>query len=155
MLRLWMRDNNSIAWYKLSLCSISKEFLLSDNRSPYKALFGKDPKTGLTSRHLPANLISQLKTEEDLEKLLEKQKFKDHGSDINNEFINVLKKPLVPQEHELPASSADGQKSRVLMCHVCNKESSGAHSCWKCKQVIHAICGEADEKDEGYESQLT
>lgn len=47
---------------------------------------------------------------------------------------------------EEPGSSTDYEESGVLMCCIRNKKFSGAHSCWKCKQVIHAICGEADER---------
>jgi hypothetical protein len=37
---------------------------------PYKALFGADPKIGLSSSSIPKELLPQLETEEDLEQIL-------------------------------------------------------------------------------------
>lgn len=42
-------------------------------RSPYKALFGTEPKTGLHSSHISKELLEKLVTEEDLDHLLNQQ----------------------------------------------------------------------------------
>jgi len=63
MLRAWMVDNNSKKW------SISLEFVqfqkkISNHRvigrSPYKALFGSDPKIGLTTSKLPSGVTKNI-----------------------------------------------------------------------------------------------
>lgn len=69
MLRAWMVDNNSKKW------SIGLEFVQFQKncshhrvigRSPYKALFGSDPKIGLTTSKLPSEFLQKISTEEDL-----------------------------------------------------------------------------------------
>ena len=40
------------------------------DQPPYKALFGADPKIGLSSSSIPKELLPQLETEEDLEQIL-------------------------------------------------------------------------------------
>ncbi|XP_060845125.1 KRAB-A domain-containing protein 2-like [Rhopalosiphum padi] len=69
MLRAWVVDNNSKKW------SIGLEFVQFQkncshhrviNRSPHKALFGSDPKIGLTTSKLPSEVLQKISTEEDL-----------------------------------------------------------------------------------------
>ena len=40
-------------------------------------------------------------------------------------------------------------------CVVCEKECSAAHSCGSCGNNVHAICGIANEADEGYGGNIT
>ena len=36
------------------------------------------------------------------------------------------------------------------ICPVCGNEVGSAHSCRKCCQYVHIICGVSSEDDEGY-----
>ena len=40
-------------------------------------------------------------------------------------------------------------------CHVCHKETGGAHKCKKCQKVVHLICGAAEDEEEGYGQNVT
>jgi hypothetical protein len=40
-------------------------------QSPYKALFGSDPKVGLSSSSVPRDLLPDIQTEEDLQAIFE------------------------------------------------------------------------------------
>ena len=40
-------------------------------KSPYKALFGSDPKVGLSSSSVPRDLLPDIQTEEDLQAIFE------------------------------------------------------------------------------------
>ena len=69
MLIAWMSDNNTQDW------SIGLRFVQNMKnsayhsgikRTPYKAMFGCDPKVGLTSSCLPSEVIERLQTEDDL-----------------------------------------------------------------------------------------
>lgn len=73
MIISWMNDNDTTQWSEgLRFVQFQK------NRShhrvidqpPYKALFGADPKIGLSSSSIPKELLPQLETEEDLEQIL-------------------------------------------------------------------------------------
>ncbi|KAL4085073.1 hypothetical protein QTP88_027911 [Uroleucon formosanum] len=72
MLRAWMKDNKTKKW------SIGLKFVQFQKnsshhriigRSPYKALFGCDPKIGLSTSNLPLEIIKKLTAEEDLEEI--------------------------------------------------------------------------------------
>ncbi|KAK9876338.1 hypothetical protein WA026_012646 [Henosepilachna vigintioctopunctata] len=60
-------------------------------RTPYKALFGEDPKLGLSSTYLSKNIISKLENEEDLQKLFEEinnnnsEKHQEDNTEQNSE----------------------------------------------------------------------
>ena len=58
----------------------NRSFHHGTKRSPYEAMFGTHAKVGLKSTQIPTDLISTLKSEEDLEKAL--------GCGINIENIN-------------------------------------------------------------------
>lgn len=69
MLRIWMEENKSTRW------SVGCYFVQWQKntslhriigRSPYKSLYGADPKVGLESTNLPSDLIDKIRTEEDL-----------------------------------------------------------------------------------------
>jgi hypothetical protein len=72
MLRSWLADNNSKKWsigcYFVQFQKNSS-FHRTIQRTPYKALFGTDPKVGLESTHIPANILNNIRTEEDLEEI--------------------------------------------------------------------------------------
>lgn len=188
MIRAWMVDNNSTNW---SIGCYFAQFQKNSSyhstiaRTPFKALFGDDPRCGLTSTHLSKNIISKFEMEEDLEMFLETTKDKDHKpvnddeniiSDQENlcETLDIATESIIMTESmsetervkvfvvgsEITVSNTnhilhDLDMIDTLFCHICNKESSGAHTCIKCKRITHVICGDTTENnDEGYGSQL-
>ncbi|XP_071056140.1 KRAB-A domain-containing protein 2-like [Onthophagus taurus] len=76
MLRAWLIDNGTKNWgigcYFVQFQKNSS-FHRTIKRSPYKALFGTEPKIGLHSSHIPAELLEKLVTEEDLDQFLKQQ----------------------------------------------------------------------------------
>ncbi|KAL0808279.1 hypothetical protein ABMA28_012774 [Loxostege sticticalis] len=54
--------------------------------------------------------------------------------------------------NECIPSSTTTEASNII-CHICNEETSGAHTCYLCKKNVHVICGTSD-KEEGYGSQI-
>eukprot|EP00102_Acyrthosiphon_pisum_P007693 XP_003243096.1 PREDICTED: KRAB-A domain-containing protein 2-like [Acyrthosiphon pisum] len=74
MLRAWMQDNVSQRWsIGLQIVQWQKNcsFHRTIGRSPYNALFGNDPKVGLTSSRLPNNFVQTITTEEEIEEIEE------------------------------------------------------------------------------------
>ncbi|XP_028044424.1 SCAN domain-containing protein 3-like [Rhopalosiphum maidis] len=83
ILATWLADNNSRKWsegLKFVRFMKNRSFHHGTKRSPYEAMFGTRAKVGLKSTQIPTDLISTLKSEEDLEKAL--------GCGINIENIN-------------------------------------------------------------------
>lgn len=88
MLRCWMQDNKCTKWsvgcyfvqyYKN--CSHHRII----GRSPYRAMFGSDPKTILKRCNVPETLISSIRTEEELNKITQKE-----ASITENNETNVV-----------------------------------------------------------------
>lgn len=77
MLRAWMKDNKIKKW-SIGLMFVQFQKNSSHHRiigrSPYKALFGCDPKVGLSTSNLPLEVIKKLTAEEDLEEVYSKYK---------------------------------------------------------------------------------
>ncbi|KAL4089315.1 hypothetical protein QTP88_024369 [Uroleucon formosanum] len=96
MLRAWVVDNKS--------------------RSPYRALFGTEPKVGLSSTNLPAEIIQKLSSEEDFENIL--QDISEHNFDN----IPSKKKKYCDINN---------------ICSVCEKSGSELQ-CTICKRNIHS-----------------
>lgn len=71
MLQAWMLDKNSTNW------PIDSNFVQFQKNcshrvighSPYRALFGTNPKIGLSSTNLPSKIIKTLETEEDINEI--------------------------------------------------------------------------------------
>ena len=59
--------------------------------------------------------------------------------------------------HEVNSSSSDDDDERDvnivnnvnMICKVCKLEAGGAHKCFKCKCIVHAICGRVEEEGFG------
>ena len=65
----WMRDNNTNDWtigLKFTQQQKNCSHHSGINQTPYKALFGENPKVGLTSSSLPAEILERLQSEDDL-----------------------------------------------------------------------------------------
>ncbi|GFU54123.1 SCAN domain-containing protein 3 [Trichonephila clavipes] len=90
MLRAWLVDNNTQNWalgcYFVQFQKNSS-FLRTIKQSPYKALFGTEPKTGLQSSCISKELLEKLDTEEDLGLLLNQQ---DHDNISTPKDLPVL-----------------------------------------------------------------
>ncbi|XP_024887655.1 KRAB-A domain-containing protein 2-like, partial [Temnothorax curvispinosus] len=72
MLRAWMTDNHSTSWATgCYFVQWQKNNSLHRviGRSPFKAVFGSDPKLGLASTNLPQHILSSVATEEELNNL--------------------------------------------------------------------------------------
>ncbi|GFY50027.1 integrase catalytic domain-containing protein [Trichonephila inaurata madagascariensis] len=90
MLHAWLIDNNTQNWalgcYFVQFQKNSS-FLRTIKQSPYKALFGREPKTGLQSSCISKELLEKLVTEEDLGLLLYQQ---DHDNISTPKDLPVL-----------------------------------------------------------------
>ncbi|KAK9753690.1 hypothetical protein QE152_g1812 [Popillia japonica] len=86
MLRGWMEDNNYTQWstgcYFVQFQKNSSLYRVI-NRTPYKALFGADPKLGLSSSAIPKDVLSRITSEEELETFL------NANAAIENEQNNI------------------------------------------------------------------
>ena len=109
MLVAWMCDNNTQDW------SVGLKFVQQQkncahhagiNQTPYKAMFGEDPKVGLTSSSLPPEILKTLQSEDDL-RALESPSAINESPDINDSPLphasNVT--PLPPTITELSTSN--------------------------------------------------
>ncbi|XP_008178550.1 KRAB-A domain-containing protein 2-like [Acyrthosiphon pisum] len=94
MLRAWMKDN------KTKKCSIGLKFVQFQKnsshhriigRSPYKALFGCDPKVGLSTSNLPLEVIKKLTAEEDLEEIYSKYENENIEQSILVKYCKMCK----------------------------------------------------------------
>ncbi|XP_047505092.1 KRAB-A domain-containing protein 2-like [Pieris napi] len=73
MLMTWMNDENCKRWSEgLKFVQLMKNRAFHDGikRAPYTAMFGSDVKVGLASSSLPKEVIVNIHTEEELEKML-------------------------------------------------------------------------------------
>ncbi|XP_014487986.1 PREDICTED: KRAB-A domain-containing protein 2-like [Dinoponera quadriceps] len=102
MLRAWLIDNDTKNW-AISCYFVqfqkNSSFHRTIKRSPYKALFGTEPKTGLQSSHISKELLEKLVTEEDLDLLLNQQ---DHDIILTPEDL-----PAASLENNNDASTSN------------------------------------------------
>ncbi|KAL4141348.1 hypothetical protein QTP88_004003 [Uroleucon formosanum] len=94
MLRAWMKDNkNKKSSIGLKFVQFQKNS--SHHRiighSPYKALFGCDPKIGLSTSNLPLEVIKKLTAEEDLEEIYSQYEEENLEQDILVKYCNMCK----------------------------------------------------------------
>ncbi|XP_076089944.1 KRAB-A domain-containing protein 2-like [Mytilus galloprovincialis] len=97
MLISWMNDNDTRQWSEgLRFVQFQKNrsYHRVIDQSPYHALFGSDPKIGLSSSSLPKELLPNLETEEDLEKVFkevseENSEIEIDGTDENTDAESV------------------------------------------------------------------
>ncbi|XP_043464212.1 uncharacterized protein LOC122503410 [Leptopilina heterotoma] len=73
MLAVWMRENKTTKWSAgLKFIQFMKNRSLHSGikQSPYKAMFGFDPKVGLSTTKLPSEVVQNIQTEDDLRSVL-------------------------------------------------------------------------------------
>nr|XP_018908515.1 PREDICTED: KRAB-A domain-containing protein 2-like [Bemisia tabaci] len=77
MIATWLKDNKTAEWSK-SLRPVQFMKNRAHHRgigmSPYKAMFGMEPRVGLTTSSIPAEAIATIQDEEELEQLLQRMK---------------------------------------------------------------------------------
>ncbi|XP_029348381.1 KRAB-A domain-containing protein 2-like, partial [Acyrthosiphon pisum] len=112
MLRTWMADNKSKKWsVGLNFVQFQKNssFHRTIGRSPYKALFGNDPKIGLSTSNLPSDLLKKLTTEEDLE----------HISQIKEIKKRSIACSICKVDVDLPLSEI--AENNEIICQLCDQ----------------------------------
>lgn len=90
MIAVWLKDNNSTKWSEgLRYVQFMKNRALHSGikQSPYKAMFGIEPRVGLKTTSLPAESIENINDEEDLLKLVEQEVTNQEDENTNNQVI--------------------------------------------------------------------
>lgn len=144
--KTWMLDNSSPHW-SLGCYHVQWQRNNTINseiggRTPYKALFGRDSTTGLSSLTCPDDFdedsFNKITTEEELEGILENK---------DEKRIVVMKKDNLHQTRsqvnidEEEVYSQDSVSSSMVCCE-CNLESLDSdHTCSKCQKFMHLTCG--------------
>ena len=94
----WMSDNNTQDW-TVGLKFVQQQKNCAHhagiNRTPYKAMFGEDPKVGLTSSSLPPEILERLQFEDDLLALYQAPS-SDTTAVHNNELPPATSEQLPP-----------------------------------------------------------
>ena len=77
---------------KTHYANISREVIKNISESPYKALFGSDPKVGLSSSSVPRDLLPDIQTEEDLQAIFEANSVSTDNTDTETETDATMSK---------------------------------------------------------------
>lgn len=118
MLRCWMQDNKSTNW---SIGCFFVQFYKNSSyhriigRSPYRALFGSEPKTILKGCNIPESIMTSIRTEEELNQINQNEKKNDELNLINQkekkeeEMHQINQNDITPENKEIvnvmPSSS--------------------------------------------------
>jgi hypothetical protein len=122
----------------------NRSFHSGIRRSPYEAVFWRPVKLGLNTSKIPVDIIPCLKSEEDLEAALYSLNSNNH------EDISVEISPKFDANNSDRIDAILNKGTRLEnRCIVCQKCTSGAHKCKKCKNYVYVICGTSDS-EEGY-----
>lgn len=129
MLRAWMMDNQSTDWgmgcyFVQWQINCSKHRII--NRSPYKALFGSEPKLGLSSKNLSNDILQSITTEEDLNELI--------NTEVSDEVDSHGE-----EDSERDKENTNEDDNNIYDCIKCNSKVSTKEStcdtCVKEKQI--------------------
>jgi hypothetical protein len=130
----WMSDNNTQDW------SIGLKFVQQQkngahhagiNRTPFKAMFGEDPKVGLTSSSLSSDMLARLQSEDDLVALLSANPASDNNSAtpaaaiIQSSILAITERPT--SEPSPPATSEPSATASSQSSSTTNKPSCSAN----------------------------
>ena len=106
MIITWTQENKNSHWSEgLRFVQFQKNrsYHRTIEQSPYKALFGSDPKVGLSSSAIPKELLDTLETEEDLNSVVVANSNEDTGTHTEIETDTDL--DIEDQEHDnIPTS---------------------------------------------------
>ncbi|KAF0755233.1 KRAB-A domain-containing protein 2-like [Aphis craccivora] len=96
------------------------------NRSPYKALFGSEPKIGLSSKHLPNIILQSITTEEDLNELINTEVSDEVDSDEEEDSEKDDEKINEKDNNVIYACKNCNSKMSIIskesLCGTCVKE---------------------------------
>ncbi|KAK4880969.1 hypothetical protein RN001_004288 [Aquatica leii] len=94
------------------------ENMLRSWMTPYRALFGSDPKVGLKSTNLPNSLIKELRTEEELEDIMRSSQTSnsEHDKQLGDEEMNNK------IEYERQKSYSGQKRAAEKMTEASNKK---------------------------------
>ncbi|VEN35518.1 unnamed protein product, partial [Callosobruchus maculatus] len=121
MLRAWMHDHSSKNW---SLGCYFVQFQKNSSyhkvigRSPYKALFGVDPKAGFSPMNLPRDLLDEVENEDDL-RMLEEEHMENNNlqKELQSDVVigdlnNMILMEEMEEQHGM-GEVVDGHKDVV------------------------------------------
>lgn len=112
MIGSWMKDNDSTKWSEgLRYVQFMKNraYHSGIKQSPYKALFGMEPRVGLSTSSLPQEIINDIQDEDDLRQAIDDDcNFNptEHSDDNDKEVSNQ------DNQDEVPSCENDIQKAR-------------------------------------------
>lgn len=116
MLRAWMEDNKSTRWsigcYFVQWQKNSS-FHRTIGRSPYRALFGCDPKVGLSSSGISKGLLEKISTEEDLEEVF---RCEDEVDEVNSAATPSSTKRDSIDNYNSPTTSTEQNYPKCTYC---------------------------------------
>lgn len=138
MIRTWMVDNNSTNW---SIGCYFAQFHKNSSynstiaRTPFKALFGDEPRCGLSSTYLSENIISKLDTEEDMEKFLGDMNRNASAPLISTDYMSldqdiisnesdikpvIIEELLVNNHSDTDMTQTSEQEKKPIICNKIN-----------------------------------
>lgn len=145
MLVAWMADEKVTKWSEgLRFVQSKKNRSLHAGirKSPYEAMFGTPQRIGLRDSSLPVDVVSSIETEEDLEKLLDLQ---DKTSLEKFENGHRASRKKLETDTSSFKNNDETEVQTVILCTICETETSGANKCVNCGLYVHEICGSLDE----------
>lgn len=128
MVTTWMTDNATKNWSKGLRCiqgQQNRALNTGIGRSPHETMYGHPQMNGLADRSIPHEVLSNIKTCEELEKMLEENFVLERTS---NESTAV-------------ASGNNDIEMVETLCIICESPINEATSCAQCGFALHAICG--------------
>lgn len=136
MLASWMQDNDTTNWSNgIRFVQFMKNRALHSGikQSPYKAMFGIEPRVGLMTSTLPRDIIGDIRDENDLENALKKINMMDSTNNAETE----------------PVASCSGQHQIITRTKREDTESSSK------TRGESPITAEASESDNEAEASTT
>ncbi|XP_043485342.1 KRAB-A domain-containing protein 2-like [Leptopilina heterotoma] len=107
MLAVWMKDNKTTKWAEgLKFIQFMKNRSLHSGtkQAPYKAMFGTDPKVGLSTSKLPSDVIKKIRTEDDLQDVLKSNDVDENddasGSSSSDDSIDRRQEEIMSARQE-------------------------------------------------------
>ena len=110
MLATWMKDNSTTKWAQgLRFVQFMKNRALHSGikMSPYKAMFGIEPRVGLKTKLTDNKIISEVSSEEDLEQI-----FGNETSDCSSDEITAIQNDI-HDTRQIAAESLKNQAKRM------------------------------------------
>lgn len=131
MVQAWMTENKSTNWslgcyfVQYSKNALSHHII---GKSPYKALFGRNPKAGLNGSDIPTSIIATIETEEELNNFIEVEPF---------EAVCTADSDNSDNKSKISMENVDESNSKCVVCH---NDAPGGHKCEYCNNIEHVTC---------------